>query len=161
MTNSKIKLVKIPGNGKGIVAQATIKKDEIIAEYDGQVVHLHSKWNNNLADHVIQFAPKSWRATNGLAKYLNHSCEPNCGLLGLFTIVAMRAIRVGEQLTWDYEMTENNKNERWSMNCHCGTRSCRKIIGAYRHLPLAIRRKYRGYISSWLVEAKIPYVKRT
>ena len=161
MDNKKITLKKIPGGGKGIVAKAPIKKNEIIADFDGPVYHWHSKWTNNLADHVIQFAPRSWRASKGLAKYINHSCEPNCGVLCLFTIVAMRNIKTGEQLTWDYEMTDNNISRYWSMKCHCGTKSCRKVIGAYRHMPPQIRRKYQGYISPWLLLHNIPYEKRT
>ena len=29
---------------------------------------------------------------------------------------------------------------------------CRKLIGAYRNMPAAARKKYRGYISRWLIE---------
>ena len=33
---------------------------------------------------------------------INHSCEPNCGLLGQMLLVAMRDIARGEELCFDY-----------------------------------------------------------
>ncbi len=64
----------------------------------------------------------------------------------------MRDINSGEQITWDYEMTE--KNEHWKMKCKCGNKSCRGVIGNYKNMPLAIRKKYAGYISDWLIKPK-------
>ncbi|MEY4026238.1 MAG: hypothetical protein RL438_1751, partial [Actinomycetota bacterium] len=37
---------------------------------------------------------------------INHSCEPNCGMRNATTIVAMRDIAVGEELTFDYAMSD-------------------------------------------------------
>jgi hypothetical protein len=85
-----------------------------------------------------------------MARYINHSCEPNCGIKGLFKIVAMRDIDVGEEVTWDYEMTEDS--DVWRMQCHCGSENCRGEIGAYRNMPQETREKYRGYISEWLLK---------
>lgn len=68
----------------------------------------------------------------------------------MFDIVAMRTIRPGEQITWDYDMTENTRN--WKMKCKCGNSACRQTIGAYRNLPDSVRKKYKGYISSWLLK---------
>lgn len=61
----------------------------------------------------------------------------------------MRDIHVGEELTWDYDMTEDSD---WRMECRCGTPSCRKRIGSFASLPQSIREGYEGYISDWLVE---------
>jgi hypothetical protein len=60
----------------------------------------------------------------------------------------MRDIAPGEEILWDYEMTEDHPY--WRLRCRCGTKSCRKIIGAYRNMPEATRKKYKGYISWWL-----------
>ncbi len=78
---------------------------------------------------------------------ISHSCEPNCGIKNKTVLVAMRKIKKGEELSYDYDMTENSD---WSMECSCGKPSCRKIIRGYRYLPEEKRKEYNGYISEWL-----------
>jgi len=66
----------------------------------------------------------------------------------MFKIVAMRDIQRGEEITWDYEMTENHP--WWRMKCECGNKNCRKVIGSYDNMPQVVRDTYKGYISEWL-----------
>ncbi|MEK6889245.1 MAG: hypothetical protein AABW80_04025 [Nanoarchaeota archaeon] len=61
----------------------------------------------------------------------------------------MKDIKRGEEILWDYEMTENSN---WRMNCMCGNKNCRRVIGAYDNLPEEVRKKYKGYISTWLIK---------
>ncbi len=137
--------------GRSLVANSDIKKDEVIAEFDGEIFELEKASDLPAANinHAIQFEEHKWRDSNGIARLINHSCEPNCGMQGLFTLIAMRDIATGEELFWDYDMSEDSD---WRMNCLCGAPSCRKVIGAFRLLPQEVRDKYRGYISDWLVE---------
>jgi len=51
-----------------------------------------------------------------------------------------------------YLSKKRNRDNDWTMECKCGTSSCRKIIGAYKNMPKKVRRKYKSYISDWLVE---------
>jgi SET domain-containing protein len=76
--------------GGGVFATADIKKDEVIALWNGPVYEAEN--NSDLpndpplmvADHAIQFEKHKWRDSEGLARYINHSCDPNCGIKGLF-----------------------------------------------------------------------------
>jgi len=64
-------------------------------------------------------------------RWINHSCDPNAGVeVGLGSdgqpwarIVALRNIRVGEEIAYDYafpiELAEP---------CHCGSANCRGLI---------------------------------
>ncbi|MDP1629110.1 MAG: SET domain-containing protein-lysine N-methyltransferase [bacterium] len=147
MDNPKV-IVKETGKyGKGLFAREKIFKDEIIAEFDGKIYDSSTNWTKELEDHVIQFSKNNWRGSNGIARLINHSCEPNCGIKDLFKIVSMREISPREEVVWDYEMTENHT---WRMECKCGHSSCRKIIGAYDNMPQNVRGKYGDYISEWL-----------
>ena len=138
--------------GKGVYARGPIRAGEVVAEWDGLIYDVDFEgWNDELENHVIQFAPHKWRDSTGIARYLNHSCVPNCGIKELFKIVAMRDIRADEELTWDYDMSEANQDYPWQMQCKCGARSCRKVIRGYRQLPAAERKKYAGFISEWLL----------
>ena len=151
--NKKVELRKAGNRGKGIFAKKLIKKGETIASFDGQIYEYEHRWNDYLRNHTIQFEKRRWRDSKGIAVFINHSCEPNCGVKNLFDIVAMRDIKKDEELTWDYEMTE--ANPIWKMKCRCKTPSCRGVIGNYKNMPLAIRKKYKGFISQWLIDAGI------
>ncbi len=150
MDNEKIKLGKT-SYGNGLFARALIKKGELIASFDGKVYGWYSKfWSQDLYDHCIQFEERKWRDSEGLARFINHSCNPNCGIKNRFDVVAMRDISPGEQLFWDYEMTEDHPF--WRMECRCGNQDCRAIIGTFQNMPPKKIREYKGYISEWLVK---------
>jgi len=151
MENMKVQLKETNRFGRGLFALSKFKKDEVIEEYDGPMLRYdYELWTPELEDHVIQCGVNVWRATDGLAQFINHSCDPNCGVRGRFQFVAMRDIEVGEELTYDYEMTENHPE--WHMQCRCGKPICRGKISQYRNMPEEFRRRYDGYISEWLWE---------
>jgi uncharacterized protein len=80
-------------------------------------------------------------------RFINHSCEPNTYVRtdmssGVRRIWALRNLRRGEELTWDYAL---NIWEEWigPVPCHCGAENCRRIIqGNYFTLPKGIQRRY-------------------
>lgn len=151
MDNPKVSIRRTKKFGKGVYADQKIRKGETIACFDGPIYDDdYEPWTDDMFNHAIQIGPALWRDSKGCARFLNHSCEPNCGIKGLNRVVAMRAIAAGEQITWDYEMTE--KNKYWKMNCQCGSTLCRGRIGHYKNMPAAIRKKYAGYISDWITE---------
>ena len=149
--------------GGGLFATRALQPGQLVASFDGEfwewadsVEQLPNEFPDYIRDHTIQYAPGKSRdsTAQGLARYANHSCEPNCGIVNLFEVVAMRPIAAGEQITWDYAMSENND---WFMLCRCGTPKCRRIITGYRNLPPETRQAYAGYVSQWLLDADIPY----
>lgn len=135
--------------GRAVFAKQDIRKGETIAVFDGPLLDDEFEpWTDDLLNHAIQVGPSEWRDSLGFARYLNHSCDPNCGIKNRNRVVAMRPIRQGEEITWDYEMTE--KSTWWRMKCRCGSAQCRGLIGDYRRMPRSVRAKYRGFISDWL-----------
>jgi hypothetical protein len=89
--------------------------------------------------------------------FFNHSCQPNCGIRGQLVMVALRRILQGEELTYDYAMTDADPELR--MTCRCGAKTCRGIVtGSDWRLP-EIQRKYRGYFS-WYLEERIAALRR-
>lgn len=149
MDNKKVVIKKTKKRGRGVFAKTRILKGEVIAVFDGPTYDGDFEdWTDDLYYHAIQYGREKWRDSKGIARLINHSCDPNCGIRSLFKVVAMRDIMPGEEVTWDYEMTE--KNPYWRMKCHCGTEICRKVIGDYSRMPRSIRKKYGNYISAWL-----------
>lgn len=151
MDNPKVIVKKTKEYGLGVFAVKAINKNEVIASFDGPVYDDDFEpWTEDMYNHAIQFGRAVWRDSNGIARLINHSCEPNSGIKNLFNIVAMRRIAAGEQITWDYEMTE--KNTSWQMRCRCQSSSCRGVIGNFKNMPKQVRKKYGSYISDWLIK---------
>lgn len=149
MDNRKAVVRRTKKFGRCVFALKKIKKGEEIASFDGRFFdNDFDDWTEDLLNHAIQCGPARWRDSKGIARLINHSCEPNCGIRGKFKVVAMRDIQAGEHITWDYEMTE--RSPWWKMRCRCGSVLCRGRIGNFRNMPKATRAKYKGYISRWL-----------
>ncbi len=159
MDNPKVRVRRTRKYGMGVFAIADIRKGEVIAVFDGPIYDgSFDAWTDDLLQHTMQFDTTKWRDSTGLARSINHSCDPNCGIKKLFQVVAMRPIAAGEEITWDYEMTE--RSWWWRMKCRCGSPECRRVIGSYSRMPARVRRRYKGYISSWLTRRSRRGAKR-
>lgn len=80
---------------------------------------------------------------------LNHSCEPNCGLLGSQLLVAMRDIEPGEEICFDYAMCDASDYDEF--RCECGSPTCREVVTGSDWRDPAIQAKYAGWFSAYLV----------
>ncbi len=80
---------------------------------------------------------------------LNHSCEPNCGLLGQLLVVAMRDIAPGEELTFDYAMCDASDYDEF--RCLCGQPTCRGVVTGSDWRDPELQEKYAGWFSPYLV----------
>jgi uncharacterized protein len=159
MDNPKVKVRTTKRYGRGVFASQKIKKGEEIAAFDGPIYDDDfPAWTKDIINHAIQIGPTVWRDSCGIARLINHSCNPNCGIKKRTHIVAMRPIEKGEEITWDYEMTE--MNDWWRMKCQCGAPSCRKNIGDHKNMPEEVRRKYKGFISEWILDFERSQQKR-
>ena len=75
----------------------------------------------------------------GPARWINHSCAPNCEANeedGRVFIDAVRAIRPGEELSYDYNLVLEERHTpklKREHPCHCGARRCRgTLLGSKR-----------------------------
>lgn len=82
------------------------------------------------------------------ADFINHSCEPNCGMRGNSVLVALRDIEPGEAITYDYATSDGCDYDEFE--CACGTALCRgKVTGHDWMLP-ELQLRYRGNFSPYL-----------
>lgn len=81
---------------------------------------------------------------------LNHSCEPNSGLLGSSMLVAMRDIAVGEEITFDYAMCDASDYDEF--RCLCGRSTCRGIVTGADWRDPGLQARYAGWFSAYLVK---------
>lgn len=63
---------------------------------------------------------------HGVAMFINHSCDPNCEtdeIDNRVWIIAIRNIKAGEELTYDYMLYDGDEDD--PAPCFCGSRNCR------------------------------------
>ncbi|MCU0843896.1 MAG: SET domain-containing protein-lysine N-methyltransferase [Spirochaetes bacterium] len=75
--------------------------------------------------------------------FINHSCDPNCGLrveAGRAYLFAIRPIAGGDEITFDYSTSMDE--DFWEMRCRCGSAACRGRVGDFKHLPVETRDRY-------------------
>lgn len=82
---------------------------------------------------------------------INHSCNPNVGFKDQIELIAMRDIKVGEEICFDYAMSESLTEP---LECKCGSADCRRVITKDDWQNKTLQKKYQGYFSPYL-RAKI------
>ncbi len=84
------------------------------------------------------------------ADMVQHSCSPNCGIVSGVLVVAMYNIGEGDELTYDYAMTDGSVADEFE--CRCGAANCRgRITGNDWMLP-ELQLTYRGNFSPYLAK---------
>jgi SET domain-containing protein len=140
--------------GCGVFAKEFISKGELISLWGGSVVQ-----RNELNPDMPRFTQRVLQIDEDLFLLtaeqpepndcFNHSCEPNVGFTGQIGLLAMRDIEAGEELCFDYAMSDGEPYDEF--DCHCGSRTCRgKVTGNDWKLP-ELWNRYDGYFSSYLV----------
>lgn len=135
--------------GLGVFAIRDIRKDEIIAEFRGPVVMIESLEGipREVQDHLYNIGVGKYIIAKEPAVRTNHSCEPNAGIRNDIYLIAMRDIKKDEEVTFDYSMITADE---WDIECACGTKSCRKLIGKYKNLPDSLKQAYKDYTPEWI-----------
>ena len=152
-------------HGRGLFTTADIAKNEIVAVKGGHIVDgktLREKITPVLGAVEIQIdddlfiAPVTDRERESSMLYSNHSCDPNLGVRGEITFVAMRDICAGEELTHDWAMTDDGD---YSIECNCGASDCRKTLTGKDWQRPDLQKRYAGYFSAYLAH-KIAALER-
>jgi uncharacterized protein len=131
-------------HGKGVFALQPLAADEPIIEYIGERIswkealrrHPHDPDDPN---HTFYFHIDDGRVIDAnvggnAARWINHACAPNCEADetdGRVFIRALRAIRSGEELFYDYRLIIDDrytKKLRDQYACRCGAPSCRGTL---------------------------------
>ena len=139
--------------GFGVFARAACHAGEVLVVWGGNVVteELLEQLPPVMQHHSVQIDEGLYLATvDGLepADYVNHSCEPNLGLRGQITLVALRDIQPDEEVCFDYAMTDSTPYDEFE--CHCGLPDCRKVITGHDWKMPELWAKYQGYFSPYL-----------
>lgn len=148
--------IKKTNTGRGVFAGEMIAKGAVITQMQGkecvwdEVEKLIKKGKVRLDD-PFQIGEDDFLLLDRLSLLFNHSCDPNAGINKKRALVALRAIRPGEEICYDYSATVCTHSS-WTMRCKCGSPLCRKKIGNVLTIPLSVRKKYKakGLLSAFI-----------
>jgi hypothetical protein len=97
-------------------------------------------------------------------RYINSSCNPNTfvkTLDGIRHVLALRPIRNGEEITYDYII---NCHGGVVWECRCGSDRCRgTIVSSFFELPLPLQSEYVPLLDDWFAsehQEKVAAVRR-
>jgi hypothetical protein len=140
----RIQMRRSDVHGNGVFALQDLAEGETLIEYKGEVINWKEALRRHPHDpaqpnHTFYFHIDDGRVIDGNvkgndARWINHSCEPNCEADetdGRVYIKALRNIAAGEELNYDYGLiidepyTEKLLSE---FPCWCGSEQCRGTL---------------------------------
>jgi SET domain-containing protein len=140
-------------HGKGVFAARRIPAGTRIVEYKGERISTEEADRREAAKpadcfHTFFFSLEDGQIIDGGvrgsdARWINHSCAPNCEAQedeGRVFIYALRDIRRGEELNYDYGLILEQRHTpaiKRAYGCRCGAPECRGTL-------LAPKRKTRA-----------------
>jgi uncharacterized protein len=152
----KARLGTSPLGGQGLVAVASIPRHELVAIWANRIMTTAEMWA--LPEALQDFPVQVWydmfvgpMAADEVepVDYMNHSCEPSCGVRGSVAVVARRDVAAGEELTFDYGTTDT---DRWTLECGCGAATCRGRMTGDDWRDPAFQARHAGYLSLYVQE---------
>jgi len=150
----KAKSTKSGIHGLGVIAIQDITKGEDVGVLGGVIVpssEIKNYWRK--MGHVgIQiddnfFIVPTTRKELEETGIFNHSCDPNCGMQGTIKLIAIKDIKKGEELVFDYAFVESLMEQ---FECKCGSPNCRKIIKPTDWKIPDLQKRYGEYFSPYL-----------
>ena len=138
--------------GRGVFARKPVRAGEVLAAWGGEVVHRERLRHlpSALTRISVQIEEELFLvpSAEGPADWINHSCEPNAGLRGQVTLVALRDIVPGEEICYDYAMSDGSDYD--ALDCCCGTANCRGRVTGQDWRLSALMAAYAGFFSPYL-----------
>ncbi len=153
--------------GRGAFALRPIRKNQRIDQYLGQHI-THEEADRRYDDndgrhHTFLFVLNEETVLDARyggndARYLNHSCDPNCESIiedDKVWIKAIKAIKPETELVYDYRFEWQDEFEPVDVRyyaCRCGTAKCRGTI-------LLVPRYLKSTVRKWLAGDDVPKPK--
>lgn len=151
----KVVIRKSEIHGLGMFAKEKINKGEIVFIKGGHIVSRDELYSS---EQISSYLPidddffigaKHKEEENRIKLFNNHSCDPNCGMRGEITFVAIRVIHKDDELTCDYAMIDN---EKYEFSCSCKSPLCRKKITGFDWKIEELQVKYSDYFARYILD---------
>lgn len=131
----KFKVVEKTRLGRACVATDGISEGEIICKMGGPLISLKDFFEKYEMNGCTPLQIDRDHYIDLVEPYIcfNHSCDPNAGIRNDGILFALKKIRKGEEINYDYSTTSDDPI--WRMECDCKKKICRKKIGDFQTIP--------------------------
>jgi SET domain-containing protein len=127
--------------GLGLIAAENLEEGTVVERLEGRTVPF-SKIPEADLPNAFEIDDDRWIVPESDARYLNHSCDPNCYISGKLEVTTLRKVLKGEELTIMYNEVTIEKymskgatipqwDDRRSFDCRCGAPNCIGRINGY------------------------------
>jgi len=148
---AQVEVFKTEKKGYGLRTLTPLKPGHFVMEYSGEIITYNDfkkrtqEYSQEGLKHFYFMSLKKDEMIDAtrkgnLARFMNHSCNPNCELqkwvvgsrlrMGIFTL---RNIEKNEELTFDYQFERYGDN---AQPCYCGEPTCTGFIGGNKKSEL-------------------------
>jgi hypothetical protein len=139
--------------GTGVFATAAIPAGTTVAAYAGYLIDREElrALDDDQRAHALQIDDELFLVSGPPyepADFVNHSCDPNCGVVGSVLLVTIREVAAGEELCFDYAMTDSDPYDEFE--CRCGATVCRSVVRGDDWTRPELQVRYAGWFSSYL-----------
>jgi uncharacterized protein len=156
-TSPKVRLGLHAKFGRALFAAAPIQQGELVMVTGGHIMtvdehdrlppHLKHFATHVTSDHLIG---RLVDAGEERGEFINHSCDPTCGMDGPLNLVARFDLPIGTELALDYAMCMSS--HILDLRCDCGSPKCRGHIRGDDWRRPELQACYRGHF--------VPYIER-
>jgi hypothetical protein len=156
------------GKGWGLIAVNGVKRGDLVQEYAGEIIDDKEKeerlkaWSRdhpNDPNFYIMHLEPGWyidaREVANMARFINHSCDPNCKLVPTnvsghirVAIVCIKDVAPGGFLSYDYQFDTKDGSK---FICRCGATNCRGTMKGGKNGEDDVQKKTKKQL---LAEAK-------
>ncbi len=150
----KLAVVEMPRKGgHGVLARVAIEAGEVLTVWGGSIVSEpdFAASSEQARKYMIQVEHDLFMTAADPpepGEFFNHSCSPNAGIAGQIVLIAMRPIEAGEEVSFDYAMSDDHP--LLAFDCACGSPRCRgRVTGQDWRMP-SVQHRYAGYFSAYL-----------
>ncbi len=150
-------------SGKGMFAIKKIKAKEKVIIWNDKYINKSTAMKlKEKGKLVMQWDTNKFTAEDkgdDEGYFLNHSCDPNLWMQGIKTLVAIRDIKAGEEITSDYALWEGDENKTSDWVCKCGSKNCRTHYTGKDWKNKELQNKYFPHFSP-LINKKIKKIRK-
>ena len=153
---SRVYTAESPIHGTGVFSSSRFSPGEIILRIDDSRVVTDDApldpARSEFEHHCDYLAGGKVVLMQAPERFINHRCDPNTfmrTIAGDRYVVALREIRPGEEITYDY-CVNGDGDTAW--DCSCGSPACRRRhLSGFFHLPVDVQARYLALLEDWFV----------
>ena len=154
-------------SGQGLFAGENINKGEKILSFGGTLALQSDRYSGLYMDSTFVgisetiMLCETKNSEKDFSDYINHSCNPNVGMLDCLTIIAIKNIVQDEEIVCDYSFWEADENWVLETTCRCNNYACRSNITGKDWKNVNVGDKNFEYFSPFLKRRILKNVKRS